>query len=299
MLYFSRLPDHKSPGFNEQAHFNSFREHNIVFNATATKSRCDYHVGCLSLKTVTSGEEVYEFNGLRKIVRPGRFLILNHDQSYSSSITSSEAVKSISIFFTEKFASSVFSDTAQTDAISLDNPRSGTRIPEFFQTLYEVDNNFQQMLTSLTEKREELPNPDEALVFLLQDLLKVHSSEIIRSNQVHALKLATRTEIYKRLCIAKDVLHSAFTTDVDLTMVSSTACLSVPQLIRQFKAVYHVTPYQYLVQIRLNHASELLKGSMMPVQEIALASGFENTSAFCRAFKSAYGITPMGFRLAA
>src|ERR1044071_9397760 len=68
MMYFTRLPDHKAPGFNERLHFGNFQQHNIVFNAEAGRSHCDHHVGCLSIKTVLSGEEVYGFNGLEKAV---------------------------------------------------------------------------------------------------------------------------------------------------------------------------------------------------------------------------------------
>jgi AraC-like DNA-binding protein len=74
------------------------------------------------------------------------------------------------------------------------------------------------------------------------------------------------------------------------------ACLSIPQLIRQFKLVFHKTPYQYLNQIRLDHAAELLKHTNHPVQEITWRSGFENASAFCRAFKSAFGVQPGTYR---
>src|SRR5688500_15880673 len=115
MLYFTKLPDHKSRDFNERLHFDTFSRHNITFNAMATKSRCDDHVGCLSIKTVMSGEEVYEFNGLQKSVRPGQFLILNGDQPYASTIKAPEKVKSLSVFFTKQFASEVFLHAVQTE----------------------------------------------------------------------------------------------------------------------------------------------------------------------------------------
>ncbi|WP_448633871.1 helix-turn-helix domain-containing protein [Pedobacter panaciterrae] len=105
-------------------------------------------------------------------------------------------------------------------------------------------------------------------------------------------------EIYKRLCIAKDFLHSTFMEKHDLDTLSSNACLSVPQLVRQFKSVFKTTPYQYLIQIRLDRAVELLKNSNKPVHEITWQCGFENVSAFCRAFKSAYGTQPLIFRKA-
>jgi hypothetical protein len=49
-MYFTSLPDHNRPGFDKQLHFNSFKKQNIVFNALASSSHCQNHVGCLSFK---------------------------------------------------------------------------------------------------------------------------------------------------------------------------------------------------------------------------------------------------------
>lgn len=306
MMYFTRLPDHKTPGFNERLHFSNFQQHNIVFNAQAGKSQCDYHVGCLSIKTVLSGEEVYGFNGLEKSVRPGRFLLLNDEQPYSFRTETSEKVKTLSVFFKREFASAVFRDATHKEETILENPfETATQIPEFFQTLYTLDESMRSLLSGLIfglenaeRQNSKACSGDENLVFLLHYLMRVHQSEVYRSHQVHAVRSSTKIEIYKRLCIAKDFLHSTFMNNLDLALVSRVACMSVPQLVRQFKAAYQTTPHQYLMQVRMEHAAALLKNTHKPVNEIARASGFENTSAFCRSFKKEYGITPQTKRTA-
>lgn len=176
---------------------------------------------------------------------------------------------------------------------------NGTAL-EFFQTLNNITPDLQAQLTGLTATIEnrgyDAAMVDEHLVFLLRHLIRIHKSEMICGDKVKAVKATTRKEIYKRLCIARDILHSSYTENLDLYKISHLACLSVPQLIRQFKAAFHCTPYQYLIRIRLGHAAQLLQYTDKPVQEITWICGFENTSAFCRAFKSAYGIQPMIFR---
>jgi AraC family transcriptional regulator len=306
MMYFTRLPDHKAPGFNERLHFSNFQQHNVVFNAQASKSHCDHHVGCLSIKTVLSGEEVYGFNGLEKSVRPGQFLVLNDDQPYSFRIETSEKVKNLSVFFKHEFAAAVFRDATHKEETILESPfERTTQIPEFFQTLYTLDGFMQGLLSGLIFELENTEGQnskacsgDENLVFLLDYLMRVHQSEMYKSHQVHAVRPSTKTEIYKRLCVAKDFLHSTFMNNLDLALVSRVACMSVPQLVRQFKAAFRTTPHQYLMQIRMAHAAALLKNTYKPVNEIARASGFENTSAFCRSFKKEYGITPRTRRAA-
>ena len=301
-MYFTSLPDHNKPGFDEQLHFSSFKKHNIIFNALTDSSHCEDHVGCLSFKTVLSGEEWYGINNHRIAVRPGQFLILNNAQTYSSSIDTVGKVKSLSIFFRKDFASSVFFDKLSDEGISLDNPfYNDGPVPEFFQTLNYTDPGLLKQLSdlifSLDEQGYSSNLVDEHLVGVLQHLISIHRTESKRTMDVNAVKSSTRTEIYKRLCIAKDFMHSCFTDNLDLQAISNEACLSVPQLVRQFKIVFRATPHQYLTRIRLEYAAGLLKHTTTPIHEITWKCGFENMSAFCRAFKAEYNVQPHNFRI--
>ena len=139
---------------------------------------------------------------------------------------------------------------------------------------------------------------DEQLFFLLSDLIRAQKKEMHRASQVNATKASTRLEIYKRICIAKDLLHSNYMEKPNLVGISSTACMSVPQLIKHFKAAFQTTPHQYLTRIRLANAARLLKHTSSPVHDISSMCGFENVSAFCRAFKSEHGMQPTNFRKA-
>jgi len=297
-MYFTTLPDHSQPGFDEQAHFTKFKEHNIIFNALSTDKHCDDHVGCLSIKTVLCGEERYGTNNRHWTVRRGQFLILNDSQNYSCHIDRNVTARTVSIFFKKDFATQVFHDVLQKEQDSLDNPFGNDGLPpEFFQTLIDIDPLLQSQLTSLMCTLDEVgfdqDKTDECLIFILLHLIQVHKSESKKSMEVKALRASTRMEVYKRLCIAKDLLHSNYMDKQDLQSIGRTAGLSVPQLVRQFKSVFKVTPHQYLMRIRLQRATELLMNQTdRSIQAIAWKIGFENPSAFGRAFKSMYGVVP-------
>lgn len=298
-MYFTSLPDHSQDNFDEQMHFSRFKKHNIIFNTTSNYSKCDNHVGCLSFKTILNGEEWYVVNNRRIAVRPGQFLILNNEQNYSCSIDQ-ERVRGFSVFFKEEFASEVFRNEVSNEEAILDNPFSiDKKSPEFFQTLNYITPELQLQLTTLFFALENdgfHAMTDEKLVLLLEHVIRSHKSEIKRVDRVAAIKLSSKIEIYKRLCIAKDLLHSTFMNNPDLNTLSSSACLSVPQLIRQFRSVFKLTPHQYLIELKLRRAIELLKFSHKPINEITWECGFENMSAFCRAFKTAYDTQPMNYR---
>jgi len=297
-MYFTSLPDHSQPGFDEQLHFSRFRKSNVIFNTTAQAGGCDDHVGCLSIKTILSGEERYGVGNRNLVVRPGQFLILNDNQSYSCRV---DRARVFSVFFKREFAARVFYDYRVTEEASLDNPFiTDTGAPEFFQTLHEIDGALQSKLSTLVSVLErncyDADEISEHLLYLLRQLIHVHNKETQQAMRVSAVKQSTKTEVYKRLCSAKDVLHSSFMNKLDLDTISAAACLSMPQLIRQFKVVFHCTPHQYLMRLRLQHAADRLTNDKDQVSEITLQSGFENTSAFCRAFKAAYGVSPEVFR---
>lgn len=300
-MYFTTLPDHTEPGFDEALHFSRFKKNNIIFNAAGSGSNCDDHVGCLSFKTVLSGEEWYGINNHRVALRPGRFLVLNDDQPYSCYSNKGEDLRILSVFFKKEFAAAVFYDALHTEQRSLEAPfATGKKLPEFFQTLHTVSPGLQQQLsgliTALNNQGYNAAMTDERLSFILRHLIQTLGEDTNRLKNVDALKPATKTEIYKRVCIAKDILHSSYTDNLDLDALSKSACLSVPQLVRQFKTVFNTTPYQYLIRVRLKNAADILQNTRKPVHEIAWQCGFENTSAFCRAFKSAYGEQPINFR---
>jgi AraC family transcriptional regulator len=209
-----------------------------------------------------------------------------------------------SVFFRTDFVAAVFRDALYSEATLLDNPGATQTQPlEFFQALNEMDHHLdlqlQSLMAALEEQGYDHEMVDERLLFLLQHLVRLHKKEVATADRVDAIRAVTKKEIYKRLCIAKDLLHSCFMDKPDLALLSHEACLSIPQLIRQFKAVFKFTPHQYLNRVRLAHAAHLLQDTAAPVHEITWKCGFENTSAFCRAFKAEYGVPPLHYRMSA
>ncbi|WP_166676353.1 helix-turn-helix transcriptional regulator [Paraburkholderia rhizosphaerae] len=64
---------------------------------------------------------------------------------------------------------------------------------------------------------------------------------------------------------------------------------------RIFRRSVGMSPYQYLVQLRLRHAIKMIRESEMSLVEIAAATGFVDQSHLCRWVKRVYGATPTQF----
>ena len=65
----------------------------------------------------------------------------------------------------------------------------------------------------------------------------------------------------------------------------------------KFRRCQGVTPAQYIAQVRVREAGQLLAHSDLSVDQIAEMSGFPNRSYFSRVFKRVTGESPAGFRL--
>jgi AraC family transcriptional regulator len=300
-MYFTSLPNHDTPGFDEQLHFSRFGSENIIFNATSHAAHCDNHVGCLSIKTVLSGEEWYGINGRQVAVRPGNFLILNDGQEYSCRIENG-SVRTVSVFFKREFSSQILHDEMNSEEHLLDNPfRTDEGSPEFIQTLHDTDQQLRSRLSLLIQTLEtegyEKSRVDENLISLLGHLVRTHQQDVRASKKIRGLKTSTKKEVYKRVCVARDVLNSRYGDKMSLEQVGKASSLSIPQLVRQFKSVFGVTPHRYLTNIRLQRAVEFLQQTNTPINEIAWNCGFENASAFSRAFRAAYGHKATALRM--
>lgn len=92
--------------------------------------------------------------------------------------------------------------------------------------------------------------------------------------------------------ITRNIAKSEFTA----CTIAQVLALSRAQLDRRIKRLTGKTPSAYLLDRRMTYARELLLTTKMPIAEIAVACGFEDTSYFTRVFKQHYGTTPSGMR---
>jgi len=62
--------------------------------------------------------------------------------------------------------------------------------------------------------------------------------------------------------------------------------------LKPFKEIYGNTPYQYLLDHKLEIASQIIISGKYQVNEVAFKIGYNNISHFIEAFKKKYGVTP-------
>jgi AraC-like DNA-binding protein len=84
--------------------------------------------------------------------------------------------------------------------------------------------------------------------------------------------------------------------EMPLSRLAELAGLSPFHFLRTFQRITGLTPHQYLRRVRLREAALRLSDGPARVIDVAFASGFNDLSAFNRAFRAEFGVTPRGFR---
>ena len=90
-----------------------------------------------------------------------------------------------------------------------------------------------------------------------------------------------------------DYVMNNFQNDITLETVSELAFMTPNAFCRFFKQRTNKTFFQFLIELRIEHACQLLaKNEDLSVAQISGESGFKSISNFNRKFKTLKGMTP-------
>lgn len=100
----------------------------------------------------------------------------------------------------------------------------------------------------------------------------------------------------KVIQLARDFIFKHIESDFAIDTLAQHLNISTRQLQRIFKEEANLTPKQFITIIRLEKASELLKGTDSNVSETAFACGFSDPGYFNQVFKRYFGVSPSNFK---
>ncbi|MEL6965311.1 MAG: AraC family transcriptional regulator [Pseudomonadota bacterium] len=134
---------------------------------------------------------------------------------------------------------------------------------------------------------------DSSLMTLAHRILKLSLNRDFVQDEIKEPALSDR--LYERICQYVDS-----NIDVGMRMRSLARLVDMSEYAfsRAFKARTGRSPYQWVIDRRLNRAEVLLQQSKMSIAEIAYAAGFSSQSHMTTLFSQRAGITPAEFRKA-
>lgn len=145
--------------------------------------------------------------------------------------------------------------------------------------------SWETMHIALMEGREALEK-ESHLVENIAMLLKRHAG---------AREVAPPAEVDQAVATAREILSADLASKVPLGELSSAVGLSRFHLLRRFKEATGLPPHEYRMQLRVDHARQLLAEGA-PIIDAALESGFADQSHFTRTFREFVGATPSQYQ---
>ena len=154
--------------------------------------------------------------------------------------------------------------------------------------------------------------PDNAIQEYLRELMSLYDSDSTElTADLYAAALLTKmlTDIIQvteqerswlgvpdTVQQARDYLTEHYNEKITLDDLAARYAVSKFHFQKQFKHFIGYTPNEFLLQLRLTRAKELLRQTDHPISQIACDVGIQNVSHFISLFKKQEGITPLGYR---
>jgi AraC-like DNA-binding protein len=132
-----------------------------------------------------------------------------------------------------------------------------------------------------------------ALLEILHEMAQSDAMETISPGYVHN---PLHIKNNQRLTTVIAHLMANFTAPISLGHIAELANMNQAAFCRYFKQQTHKTITQYLTDLRINYACELLARNEQSVTQICFQVGFENVSHFIQVFKTQRNQTPLEFR---
>jgi AraC family transcriptional regulator len=102
-----------------------------------------------------------------------------------------------------------------------------------------------------------------------------------------------------RMQALEDYIREKLADNVSLTELASLTNLSARHFTRCFRETKGISPHQYILQVRIDKAKEMVVRGDRSMTEIALELGFASSAHFSDVFRRVAGISPSSFRLMA
>lgn len=207
---------------------------------------------------------------------------------FKSDTTASKSSKMYSLFFTETSFGDRFFDHDPLKALE----------PFFRRAKYGFKiRSKKNKMTALFHQFEQSSKLHQLLIFF--ELLQQASIADFKSLSSFVYNKKYTENEGKKMRAVIDYTISNFSHDISLDTIADIASMTKNAFCKYFKKRTNKTYFQFLNELRIEHASDLLiNNKELQIAEIAYASGFKNISSFNRQFKAQKQQTPSEFRAA-
>lgn len=145
---------------------------------------------------------------------------------------------------------------------------------------------------------EELRYKQLGQEFILENLSMLIAANLIRQinhnlqPKLHNIRRNKKENIKKVI----DYINENFNTSISCSELSELISIDKFRFIRSFKFQTGKTPYEYLLDLKIEKAKKMLKSNKYSITEISMMCGFYSHSHFTTIFKKKTGLSPTQFK---
>jgi AraC-like DNA-binding protein len=110
------------------------------------------------------------------------------------------------------------------------------------------------------------------------------------------MQLNLRTEDVEKLYLVKSIIEKEYRRHYTNPQLARKVRTNEYKLKHGFKQTFQVSLYEFLTNIRIEKAKDLLEYTEDPVARVAINVGFPDGGSFCKRFKQCTGFSPLKYR---
>jgi AraC family transcriptional regulator len=154
------------------------------------------------------------------------------------------------------------------------------------------------LMHHLVEEIYTVADRDDAIARLLTDSVAETMRLLIRDKYAEAPPKQREHRAFDTATRAMlvEYLSDSLDSEIHLDALAQLTGMPVHGFIGAFRRAFHTTPYQFLLDLRIDRAKTLLLTTPQSIAEIAASVGFSTPSHFATTFRQRVGISPSGYR---
>ena len=275
-----------SPGRLPKGKVITFSDHTLLSERTAAPYTCPEHIPGPGILTMLTGSGRYGINREVSTLDSINYLLINQDSLLSVHLPHPD-VQPLLLFFRADTVKDALT-RQQADLCWLERVHPMTsRLHERLEWLAQLGNS----CSSFSALRADA---------MVRDILQEFIREAIAADRVSerlpVTRRSTRIELYKRLSAAREWILANYAAAISLEAMAESAMMNSQHFLRMFRDCYGITPHQFVIDVRLTVARQLLTETKQPVSAICRQTGFESFSSFSGLFRQRFGASPSTYR---
>jgi YesN/AraC family two-component response regulator len=245
---------------------------------------------CLELDYIVSGTGTYSISNVQYDIEPGQIFVINNHELHR---IQSEDLELICVIFEP----GLIWNNAQID---YDYLQSFFDRNVNFQNMIEADHQLALTIRDLIEEIDhEVQEKDEGYQLMVKSslmrILALLNRHFKLGGQI-GKETSERQRKFDRIREVVNYIDEHFTENLELETLAAMVFMNPVYFSGFFKKAMKMTLTEYIISLRINHATVLLRESKLGVTEISLQSGFPTPAYFSRAFRKALGLSPLQYR---